>query len=107
MIQNSNRYTQRDWDLMTLLFLFALHKITPSMRYIYFELNNEKSGVFLCYFDKEPTDIEKDLIDDIGTNIIASDEYITDVDYKFFISNEPLDMLNKGQFCVYARYEKP
>lgn len=87
-------------------FVYLLHKTTSNLRFIYLEIDRNPNVITLrCYYDTFPNDLEKELIEDIGNDILTiTDEYFEDK-YQYFTDNISFDDIKKTGYLLYARYE--
>jgi len=57
------------------------------------------------FFDINPSEIEKEMIEDIGNDILTiTDEYFQDK-YLFFDGNNIENKIGASDYLLYARYE--
>lgn len=88
-------------------FVYLLHNITANLRFIVmnFERSNGKIVFDFVYADA-PTELEKELAEDITSNIITLvwNEF-TDV-RRYIVSLDPLEMISPGEYLLYARNEQ-
>lgn len=87
-------------------FVYLLHRITSNMRFIYLEINRNSNVIIIkCFFDINPSEIEKEMIEDIGNDIhTITDEYFQDK-YLFFDGNNIENKIGASDYLLYARYE--
>jgi len=96
-----------DNDIYQSSLIFTLFKITPSLRYVYLDiLRSPKKKIMLNgYYSEPPTEVEKELLDDMANDIIAITDENFDYEVTFEVTLTHFDQLKKTDFLLYARYE--
>ena len=95
-----------DYEIYQGSFVYTLYRVTPSLRYIFLEIDRPRRKVILkSYYEKEPSEIEKELIDDIGGDIIGMLDEPFDYEININITTAHIDSLEKKRFLLFARFE--
>ncbi|MFA9560488.1 hypothetical protein ACERII_24620 [Evansella sp. AB-rgal1] len=83
-------------EVNTLLILSshrALHGAIPkNLKGLKSKIVNKSHLQWICYFDQEPTEEEKDRLSDACTEVIADFPLISSVDEQYLYHPEPLNM---------------
>lgn len=87
-------------------FVYLLHRITNNLRFIYLEISKNPNVIILkCYYFTYPSDVEKEMIEDIGNDILTiTDEYFVDK-YEFINGDIAFDKIVTTDYLLYAIYE--
>ena len=88
-------------------FIYCLFKITPSLRRIYLDFieKPEKIIKVLAYYDKTPSDEEKELMDDLGSDITGMSDEHWEYEIICEVSELAFDDLKKTDYLLFARFE--
>lgn len=96
-------------DWLRLWFQQALlGEIYPAIRAIAVGFTDSRAMTFRVYFDREPTDDDRENMSCVLTEIFAntsSNDEITGVTEEYWFSNKPLGELDTLDGLVYARRE--
>ena len=91
--------------LFNIVLRYLPYKITENLKRIYLDINMDLNRMMLtAYYEKEPSELEKELLDDIATN---SNAPIPDffVDYQVKLTRE-YDKNEKHEFVVFSVFEE-
>lgn len=88
-------------------FPYTLFKITPALRRIYLDLTMrpDKKFTLIAYYDAQPSEIEMELLDDLGSDILGFCDYFIDYDLDISATLLSFDNLRQTNYLLYGRYE--
>lgn len=92
-------------SLFNIVLRYLPYKITENLKRIYLDINMDSHKMMLtAYYKKEPSELEKELLDDIATN---SNAPIPDffVDYQIKLVKD-YDKNEKHDFVVFSVFEE-
>ena len=95
---------QKSFELYSTVLRFIVYKVTPNLRRIYLDIDHiSRECTLTGVFTKPPTDIEKELFDDIETN---SKAHMPDYSVKSTLKTDSSgDEGRQHEFTVFAWYE--
>jgi hypothetical protein len=92
-------------SLFNIVLRYLPYKITQNLKRIYLDIDMESNRMILtAYYEQEPSELEKELLDDIATD---SNAPIPDffVDYQIKLTKE-YDKNEKHEFVVFSVFEE-
>lgn len=88
-------------------FACTLFRITPSLRYIFFDIirNNQNKIILVAFFESDASEIEKELMEDIASDIAGIIDEVFSFEVKIETTKIPFEKMDKSKYLLYARFE--
>jgi hypothetical protein len=95
----------KELDVLIQIGSAMLFKVTCNMRFVFLDYLPDSKVLMYFYFEKEPSKIENELMKDIGFELRVASEYVGEYEYKYFVSLNQANDVEKLRFLIYARFE--
>ena len=96
-----------DYEIYQSSFIYLLYRIPSNLRCLSMMINRNPNKIMLvAYFENQPSESEIELIGDIGDDIFGMTDEVFKIEVAIKHANAPLEMLQKSNLLLYARYER-